>query len=106
MAARRLVDPRGIAADPGREYLPDSVGDEIRAREPGEPLYDAARAEQQLPAHSLGRNGDDGQEGREREPAEACGPQDMGGLAEVDLPEQVGRREAGHDERRDKPEPA
>ena len=59
MAPRRLVDPRGVAADRRRQHLADGVGDEVRAGQPGERLDDAARAQQQLPAPGLRRHGDD-----------------------------------------------
>ena len=38
VAPRRLVDPRRVAAERGREHLGGGVGDERRPHEPAEPL--------------------------------------------------------------------
>ena len=69
--ARRLVDPRRVAADGGRQHLPDRVGDVVGARQPAERVLDPARAQQQLPAPGLRRHRDHRQHRREGEPAEA-----------------------------------
>ena len=50
VAAGGLVDPHRVAADRGRQQLPGRVGDEVGARQPGEPLVDPAHVEQLLPA--------------------------------------------------------
>ena len=98
MAARRLVDPRGVAADAGRQHLADGVRDEVGARQPRDRLADAARAQEHLPAPRLRRDRDQGEHRREREPGRLAPRDRVDRLPEVDLRDEVRHGEA-RDER-------
>src|SRR5215831_1601756 len=106
MTPRRLVDARRVAADRGREDLPDGVRDEVRAREPGEALVDAARTQQQLPAPDHRDDRDEDQEGRQRDPRRARVPNDVERLADVDLQQDVADGDTRDDEGRDQADAA
>src|SRR5581483_6494811 len=96
VTACRLVDPGGVAADAGREHLADRVGHEVRTREPRDGLVDAARAQQQLPAPALDRNGDEREPEREQQPPRAGVTDDARRLADVDLRDDVRGGKARH----------
>ena len=69
--AHGLDDPDGIAAERSREHLAGRVRDEVRAREPREPLVDPVRAEEPAPAQREDRHREHHDRHREGEPAEA-----------------------------------
>src|SRR5439155_1291877 len=73
------------------------------AREPPEPVLDATRREQPLPAPGHGRHGHDHDREREDEVPHTDAGEDVERLADVDLPEDVGRAQAGDDERQRQP---
>ena len=100
MAAGRLVDPRRVAAERGREHLRRGVGDEGRPYEPAEALVHAARGEELLPAPRERPDGGDPDRAGGEPPADARMREDVSRLAQVDPPEDVGGREAGDCERR------
>src|SRR6266540_5523497 len=101
MPPRSLVDPRGVPADRRRQHLGDRVADEVRAHEPGQPLADSARAEEKLPAPRHRQDARPHDPERPQNVAELRVGDHVRGLADVDLPEQVGGAEAGDDERPD-----
>ena len=98
--ARRLVDPRRVAAERRRQHLPGRVADEVRAHEPRERVVHAARGEQPLPAPRHRPDRADHDRERGEPPAGARVREHVRRLAEVDLPDDVGGAEAGDDERR------
>src|SRR5690349_17977032 len=49
MAPARLDDAGRVATERGRQHLTGGVADEVRARQPAEPVVDATHGEQPLP---------------------------------------------------------
>ena len=68
--------------------------DEVGARQPGQPLAHPLRREQPLPALRHRDDGQDHDRDREQEPPRARVGEHVGGLAEVDLPDEVRDGEA------------
>ena len=101
---RRLVYPDGVAADRGGKHLAGGVGDEVRAGQPGDAVLDALRLQQQLPAPGHWRDGEERDPDRQREVPGIGVGKDVQRLADVDLPEDVGERQAGDRERQDEPD--
>src|SRR5207249_11217087 len=99
VAASRLVDPRRVAAERGREHLRGGVGDERRPHEPAEALVHAGRGEKPLPAPRERPDGDDPDRAGGEPPADARVREEVSRPAEIDPPEDVGGGEAGDDER-------
>ena len=99
MPPRRLDDANGVASDRGGQELPGGVRDEVRACEPGEAVVDSLRGQQPAPPHRHERDGADHDRDREREPPRVGVHEHVHGRAQVDLPHEVGDREAGEDER-------
>src|SRR5207244_6492390 len=95
-------------ADRRRQHLPGGVRREVGSGEPAEVVLDPAPGEEPLPAPGHRQNGDDHDPDRAEEVAEPGIAEHVDGLADVDLPEDVGGAKAGHDERRrdaDRPPP-
>ena len=97
VAARRLPDPHGVAADRGRQDLPRGVRDEVRPRQPGERVLDPLRGEQPLPAQRHRQRRHDHDRDREREPPRIGVEQHVDRLLQIDLPDEVRDREPGED---------
>ena len=100
MSPGGLEDAHRVAADRGRQDLAGRVRDEVRAGEPAEPVGDAARGEQQLPAPRHRQDRDEHDSGRREQVAEVRVGDHARRLGDVDLPEQVGGAETGDEERR------
>ena len=105
VAPRGLEDPHGIAADRGRQDLPRRVRDEVGARQPRQALAHPLRGQQPPPAlgHRDHRQRHD--RDREQEPPRARVRDHLGRLTDVDLPDEVGDREGGEEQRRRDAEP-
>ena len=78
---------------------------EIRAPQAARGDVHVLRAEEQLPAPGLDRHGPHRQHEAEEQPPEARRADDVRRLADVDLRDDVGRREPGDGDRRAEPEP-
>ena len=94
VATRGLEDPDGVAADRGGQDLAGGVGDEVRPGQPRQPLVHALRLEQAAPALGHRHDGQRHDRNREQEPPRTRVGDDVGGLADVDLPDEIGDRES------------
>ena len=106
VAPGRLEDPRRVAAHGRRQHLPRGVADEVRPRQPTQPLVDRARLEQPLPAPRHGQHRHRHDRHRRRQPPVIRLGEDVDGLVEIDLPDDVGEAQARDDERRGDPHAA
>ncbi len=106
VATGGLEDPDGVAADRGGQDLTRRVGDEVSPGQPRQPLVHALRPEQPAPALGHRHDRERHDRDREQEPPRARVGEDLGGLADVDLPDEIGDREARQRERREDADPA
>src|SRR6266576_3475650 len=106
VAAGGLVDPDGVAPDRRRQHLAACVGDEVGSDEPAEPVVDPLRGEQPLPAPGHRPDREHNDRDRGGEVREVRVHEYVHGLADVDLPEDVGGAETGDDERPGEPDQA
>ena len=90
---------RAASSHGGRQHLPRRVADEVRPRQPAEPLVDGTRLKQPLPAprHRQHRHRHDRH--RRRQPVVRPG-EDVDRLVDVDLPDDVGEARPGYEQRR------
>jgi hypothetical protein len=105
MPAPGLDNPDRVAAERRRKDLAGRVGDEVRPREPGQALVDAVRLEQPSPSPGEAGDRDHHDRDRQREPRDVRVREDVERRSEVDLPDEVGDRRGGQDERPDLPRP-